>query len=95
MRQEKFAGSDNVAIAGAVSRTELINRSRPPELSGGPLNICDALGMHQQIGAAVLPFSQPQKGSTIFVPFKCDSVSSPDEVDGDLLYLRKVLPSAA
>ncbi len=72
LREQAIAGSDAVSITVATSPRELVFRYRPPAPSGNPQNIFVALGTHQQIGAAVLPFSQHREGSTVFLPFKCD-----------------------
>ena len=90
LRQETFAGSDNVEITVAVSRAELIIRYRPSKPADGPQNIFVALGTHQEIGAAVLPFSQHREGSTVFLPFKCDLfLSVESRPEGIACFLRR------
>ena len=70
MRQETFAGADNVAIAVTVSREELTILYRLPGETNAAQNLYLALGSPQEFGAAVLPFAQHAEGSTIFLPFK-------------------------
>jgi len=90
LHQETFAGSDNVAITVAVSQAELIIRYRLPEPSERSQNLFVALGTHQEIGAAVLPFSQDREGSTVFLPFKCDLLLlAESRQDGITCFLRR------
>jgi glycosidase len=72
LRQETFAGSDSVALTVGVAAGELTVRYRPPGPTENALNIFIALGTHEEIGAAVLPFGQNAEGSTVFLPFKSD-----------------------
>ena len=55
-----------------VAAGELTVRYRPPGPTENALNIFIALGTHEEIGAAVLPFGQNAEGSTVFLPFKSD-----------------------
>jgi glycosidase len=72
LRQVTFAGSDNVALTVGLAVSELTIRYRPPGPRENALNIFVALGTHEEIGAAVLPFGQDAEGSTVFLPFKSD-----------------------
>jgi glycosidase len=72
LRQETFAGSDSVALTVGVAASELTIGYRPPGPTENALNISIALGTHEEIGAAVLPFGQHAEGSTVFLPFKSD-----------------------
>jgi glycosidase len=80
--KERFAGSDNVEITAGVSPAEFVIGFRPPDFGKGPVNLYLALGTHQEIGAAVIPFSQHFEGSTVFLPFKSDLLLSA-ELRGD------------
>jgi glycosidase len=71
-REQTIAGSDNVSITLARSERDLVLRYRPPGPLENALNIFVALGTHEEIGAAVLPFGQHAEGSTVFLPFKSD-----------------------
>jgi len=73
---ENLAGSDNVGITVAVSPAELVIGYRSPGLGENSINLYAALGIHREIGAAVLPFAQHVEGSTVFLPFKCDLLLS-------------------
>jgi glycosidase len=72
LREEIIAGSDGVVLRLAVSISALSIGYRPPAAGGGPLTLFIALGTHQEMGAAVLPFAQHAEGSTVFLPFKGD-----------------------
>jgi glycosidase len=73
---QTIGGSDNVAITLAVSPSELFVGFRSPGPIENAQNIFVALGTHQQMGAAVLPFAQDVEGSTVFLPFRCDLLLS-------------------
>lgn len=90
MDTENLAGSDNVGITVAVSPAELVIGYRPPGPSSNSLNLYAALGTHQEIGAAVLPFAQHVEGSTVFLPFKCDLLLSIEVKAGQIAcFLRR------
>ena len=89
MRQESFAGSDNVAISVAISPAELNIGYRLPGPSIGPQSIFLALGTQREIGGAVLPFAQHAEGSTVFLPFKADLLLSVETRGGEIVpFLR-------
>jgi glycosidase len=90
LREQTIAGSDSVSITVAVSEREFFFRYRPPEPSKSALNICVALGMQRQIGAAILPFAQHFEGSTVFLPFKSDLLLSVEVRAGQIVrFLRR------
>jgi glycosidase len=84
LRQQTWAGSDNVAITVAVSQSELSVGYRLPGPSGGSQNIFLPLGTQREIGAAVLPFEQHAEGSTVFLPFKADLLLAAGIRDGEI-----------
>jgi glycosidase len=84
LRQETFAGSDSVALTVGVAAGELTVRYRPPGLTENALNIFIALGTHEEIGAAVLPFGQHAEGSTVFLPFKSDLLLTAEIRNGQI-----------
>jgi glycosidase len=84
LRQETFAGSDSVALTVGVAAGELTVRYRPPGPTENALNIFIALGTHEEIGAAVLPFGQHAEGSTVFLPFKSDLLLTAEIRDGQI-----------
>ncbi|HEV2842384.1 MAG TPA: alpha-amylase family glycosyl hydrolase [Chthoniobacterales bacterium] len=87
---QTIAGSDGVSISAAISERELVFRYRPPAPRENALNIYVALGTHQEIGAAVLPFAQHAEGSTVFLPFKCDLfLSAESRPNGITRFLRR------
>jgi glycosidase len=87
---ENLAGSDNVGITVALSPAELVIGYRPLGPSENLLNLYAALGTHQEIGAAVLPFAQHVEGSTVFLPFKCDLLLSIEVRAGQIAcFLRR------
>jgi glycosidase len=90
LRQDTFAGSDNVEIKVAASRAELVIGYRLPGPTDGSQNIFLALGTFRAIGAAILPFAQHAEGSTVFLPFQADLLLSA-EIRGDeiLPFIRK------
>src|ERR1700682_5241303 len=71
-REQPLAGSDNVSIAVALTRTDLLFRYRPPASFDHGQNIFVALGRHRETGAPVLPFARNTDGSTVFLPFQSD-----------------------
>src|SRR5450755_1709161 len=90
LREQTIAGSDTVSITVAVSEREFFFRYRPPEPSKSALNICVALRMQRQIGAAILPFAQHFEGSTVFLPFKSDLLLSVEVRAGQIVrFLRR------
>ena len=72
MRQETFAGSDNIAITVSASSSDLTIALRLPGAIETPETFFVALRTHREIGAAVLPFAQNEEGSTVFLPFNAD-----------------------
>jgi glycosidase len=84
LRQETFAGSDRVTLTVAVAAGELTIGYRPPARSENGLNIFVALGTHEEIGAAVLPFGQHAEGSTVFLPFKSDLLLAAEIRNGQI-----------
>ena len=84
MRQETFAGSDSVALTVAAAAGELTIGYRPPRPTENALSIFVALGTHEEIGAAVLPFGQHAEGSTVFLPFKSDLLLTAEIRNGQI-----------
>jgi glycosidase len=84
LRQETFAGSDSVALTVGVAAGELTIGYRPPGPTENALNIFIALGTHEEIGAAVLPFGQHAEGSTVFLPFKSDLLLTAEIRNGEI-----------
>ena len=83
-REQTIAGSDNVSITVAGSARALVLRYRPPGPVENALNIFVALGTHEEIGAAVLPFAQHAEGSTVFLPFKSDLLLTAEIRNGQI-----------
>jgi glycosidase len=84
LRQEIFAGSDNIAITVSVSSTEVTIALGLPGTIENPETFFVALGTHREIGAAVLPFAQQEEGSTVFLPFKADLLLSAEVRGADV-----------
>jgi glycosidase len=76
LRQETFAGSDNVTITVSVHGAELSIGYRLPRPSEGSQNIFLVVGSRREMGAAVVPFARHAEGSTVFLPFKADLLLS-------------------
>jgi glycosidase len=90
LRKQTIAGSDNVAIGVALSRTEVTVSYRPPSPAGNALTIYLALGTHREIGAAVVPFARHAEGSTVFLPFKGDLLLSAEIRMGQIIrFIRR------
>ncbi len=76
MRNERIAGSDQVAVTITLSAAELLITYRSPGLGATAQNLFLVLGTGRGIGAAVIPFGQHSEGSTVFLPFKADLLLS-------------------
>jgi hypothetical protein len=81
-REQTIAGSDNVSIAVALTKTDLFFRYRLQAIFDHGQNIFVALGKRREAGAAVLPFARITDGSTVFLPFKSDLLLTA-EIRGD------------
>lgn len=68
----------------AGSESAFVLRYRPPGPIENALNIFVALGTHEEIGAAVLPFGQHAEGSTVFLPFKSDLLLTAEISNGQI-----------
>jgi glycosidase len=90
LRHESFAGSSQVEVTVAVSRSELIIGYRFGGDSDGPVNIFVALGFEGELGAAILPFGRHTDGSTVFLPFRAGLLLCA-EIRGDetLTFMRR------
>ena len=86
MRRGEYtiAGSDHVSIAVTITEDDISFRYRPPGPTENALNIFIALGTHEEIGAAVLPFGQHAEGSTVFLPFKSDLLLTAEIRNGQI-----------
>ncbi|HEY4281904.1 MAG TPA: alpha-amylase family glycosyl hydrolase [Chthoniobacterales bacterium] len=71
MAKQTFSGSDGAAIAISTTDTELIIDYHIPGTDRTRTTFV-AVGTHTEQGSAVIPFSEKQEGSTIFLPFKAD-----------------------
>jgi glycosidase len=83
-REQTIAGSDHVSITVAGSERDLVLRYCPSSPVENALNIFVALGTHEEIGAAVLPFGQHAEGSTVFLPFKSDLLLTAEIRNGQI-----------
>jgi glycosidase len=90
LRQETFAGSDNIAITVSASSSEATVALALSEAIDTTETFFIALGTHREIGAAVLPFAQRAEGSTIFLSFKADLLLSAEvRADGVSTFVRR------
>jgi hypothetical protein len=81
--KQNLKAGDNAAITLSVSDAELTISYRASEALTEHTRVYLAIGSHQQIGAAVLPFQREQAGSTVFLPFKADRfISAPGSPSG-------------
>ncbi|HJT80002.1 MAG TPA: alpha-amylase family glycosyl hydrolase [Chthoniobacterales bacterium] len=71
LAKQTISGSDGVTVVISRSDTDLIIEHQTPG-SGADRTVFVAIGSHQDIGSAVLPFTQKMEGSTVFLPFKAD-----------------------
>jgi glycosidase len=75
LREQSFAGSDNVLLTIGLGADDVTIKYRPAG-SMPDANVFLAVGTDREIGAAVLPFAQNAEGSTVFLPFKADLLLS-------------------
>ncbi len=68
----------------AGSESAFVLRYHPPGPLENAQNIFVALGTHEEIGAAVLPFGQYAEGSTVFLPFKSDLLLTAEIRNGQI-----------
>jgi len=68
--KETISGSDGATIALSRSDSSLVIEYRCP--ADDQRTIFVAIGSHNEIGSAVIPFAEHQEGSTVFLPFKAD-----------------------
>jgi len=69
--KQTFSGSDGATIAISKSGADLIIEYRC-QLTDWDRTVFVAVGSHNEIGSAVIPFSEKFEGSTVFLPFKAD-----------------------
>jgi glycosidase len=65
-------GSDNVTIAVALSKAEVVITYQPGSIVQEALRVFVALRTGREIGSAVVPFAADAEGSTVFLPFNAD-----------------------
>jgi len=71
MAKQTISGSDGVTITISHSDADLVIEYKRPNNTAPP-TVFLAVGTHTDIGSAVIPFSEKQEGSTVFLPFKAD-----------------------
>src|ERR1041385_1703805 len=67
---QTISGSDDASIALSRDHANLIIDYHSPTNVERTFFI--AVGSHNEIGSAVIPFAEKQEGSTVFLPFKAD-----------------------
>ena len=68
--KETFSGSDGVKISLSRSGNDLVIEYQSPLSEDRTVFV--AVGLHDEIGSAVVPFAEKREGSTVFLPFKAD-----------------------
>jgi hypothetical protein len=68
-------GSDGVSITIQLTKEDLQVEYHAPGVNEST-TVFIALGTHDDIGSAVVPFQREQEGSTVFLPFKADLLLS-------------------
>ena len=71
LAKHTLPGSDGATIAVSRSDTDLVIEHQTPATSGDR-SVFLAIGSHNEIGSAVIPFTEKEEGSTVFLPFKAD-----------------------
>src|SRR4051812_32002490 len=74
--KQTITGVDGTSLAISLSGTDLILEFKAAGLVNDHSRVFFVLGTHREIGAAVLPFSKDAEGSTVFLPFKADTLIS-------------------
>src|SRR5205823_660013 len=68
--KETISGSDGATIA--ISRSDATLTIEYHSTVGTDRTIFVAIASHREIGSAVIPFSEKDEGSTVFLSFKAD-----------------------
>ena len=71
LAKQTISGSDSATITISRSDTELMIEHEAPG-ANADRTLFLAIGSHQEIGSAVIPFAEKEEGSTVFLPFKAD-----------------------
>jgi glycosidase len=72
LAKETISGSDGVKISPSRSGTDLVIEYQSPLSEERTVFV--AVGLHNEIGSAVIPFGEKREGSTVFLPFKADQL---------------------
>ena len=70
--KQTISGSDGASVTFSHSGKDLLVEYRVPGSVADRTAVYLALGIHREIGSAVVPFQREQEGSTVFLPFKAD-----------------------
>lgn len=74
--KQSLKGGDSASINLSLSDVEVTISYRLSGALAEHTRVYLAIGSHQQIGSAVLPFQRESTGSTVFLPFKADRLIS-------------------
>jgi glycosidase len=69
--KQTISGSDSAVIAVSTTDAELVIDYQTRGIEENR-TVFVAIGSHREQGSAVVPFSEKQEGSTVFLPFKAD-----------------------
>jgi glycosidase len=89
VHNQTIKGADGSFIVITLSQKEVTIAYRAPGIVADRNRVYLALGLHEEIGSAVLPFQQEQEGSTVFLPFKADRLLSVKASQGSAVREQK------
>ncbi len=76
LHNQNLHGADKATIKIELSDADVTIAVSAPGMIADHNRVYLAIGSHQQMGSAVLPFQREHEGSTVFLPFKADRLIS-------------------